>query len=216
MENEMTTSNQQINNSNPVQELNERKKELKCLYEVLRQFCKTDVSLEQTLQKTVDLIPQGWQYPEITFARLRIGDKEYRSNGFVKSNWILTASFIINKENGGMLEVGYSEKRPDRFNGPFLEEEVFLLEAAADLIGQNIQRENLEDEKVRAQRDVKKKYEKLLSGFIPICASCKGIRDEEGVWHELEPYIQHHTEAQFSHSICPACAKKLYPHFVKK
>lgn len=54
---------------------------------------------------------------------------------------------------------------------------------------------------------------KLLSGFIPICASCKKIRDDKGYWNQIESYIQQHSEAQFSHSICPECADKLYPEF---
>lgn len=56
---------------------------------------------------------------------------------------------------------------------------------------------------------------KLLSGFIPICASCKKIRDDKGYWNQLESYIKQHSEAEFSHSICPQCAKKLYPKFTK-
>ncbi len=54
---------------------------------------------------------------------------------------------------------------------------------------------------------------KLLSGFLPICASCKKIRDDKGYWRQIETYIRDHSEAEFSHSICPECAKKLYPEF---
>ena len=52
---------------------------------------------------------------------------------------------------------------------------------------------------------------KILKGFLPICASCKEIRDDEGYWHQIEQYIKDHSEAEFSHGICPKCAKKLYP-----
>jgi hypothetical protein len=52
---------------------------------------------------------------------------------------------------------------------------------------------------------------KLLSGFLPICASCKKIRDDKGYWNQIETYIKEHSMADFSHSICPECAKKLYP-----
>jgi len=52
---------------------------------------------------------------------------------------------------------------------------------------------------------------KKLSGFLPICASCKKIRDDKGYWNQIEAYISEHSEAQFSHSICPECKKKLYP-----
>ncbi len=51
------------------------------------------------------------------------------------------------------------------------------------------------------------------SGLIPICSSCKKIRDDKGYWNQIESYIESHSEADFSHSICPECAKKLYPDF---
>jgi hypothetical protein len=57
---------------------------------------------------------------------------------------------------------------------------------------------------------------KQLRGIIPICAACKKIRDDEGFWHQVESYVRDHTEAEFSHSICPECMKKLYPEFVEK
>lgn len=52
---------------------------------------------------------------------------------------------------------------------------------------------------------------KILSGLIPICASCKKIRDDDGYWHQIEQYINEHSDAVFSHGLCPACAKKMYP-----
>ncbi len=52
---------------------------------------------------------------------------------------------------------------------------------------------------------------KTLSGFLPICASCKKIRNDKGYWEQIEVYIRDHSEAEFSHSICPVCAEKLYP-----
>lgn len=52
---------------------------------------------------------------------------------------------------------------------------------------------------------------KTLRGFLPICASCKSIRDDKGYWNRIEAYIQQHSDVVLSHSICPDCAKKLYP-----
>jgi hypothetical protein len=51
----------------------------------------------------------------------------------------------------------------------------------------------------------------ILRGILPICASCKKIRDDEGYWNQIESYIQAHSHATFSHGLCPDCAKKLYP-----
>jgi DNA repair exonuclease SbcCD ATPase subunit len=50
-----------------------------------------------------------------------------------------------------------------------------------------------------------------LSGLLPICASCKKIRDDKGYWNQIEAYIRDHSEAEFSHGICPECSEKLYP-----
>jgi PAS domain S-box-containing protein len=52
---------------------------------------------------------------------------------------------------------------------------------------------------------------KVLSGLLPICASCKKIRDEKGCWNQIEFYIRERSDAEFSHGICPECAKELYP-----
>ncbi len=56
---------------------------------------------------------------------------------------------------------------------------------------------------------------KTLQGLLPICSSCKKIRNDRGYWEQMEMYISEHSEAEFSHSICPECAQKLYPEFFK-
>ncbi len=79
------------------------------------------------------------------------------------------------------------------------------------------QKEIVERKRVEKQRE-KLIYElrkalnkvKLLSGLLPICASCKKIRDDQGYWNQIEVYIRDHSEADFSHSICPECSKDLY------
>ncbi|MFA5182361.1 MAG: PAS domain S-box protein [Syntrophales bacterium] len=70
------------------------------------------------------------------------------------------------------------------------------------------ERERLISELQKALSEVKK-----LSGLLPICASCKNIRDDKGYWKQIESYIRDHSEAEFSHGICPDCAKKLYPEY---
>ncbi|MGD2186783.1 MAG: PAS domain-containing protein [Desulfobacterales bacterium] len=54
---------------------------------------------------------------------------------------------------------------------------------------------------------------RALSGLLPICASCKKIRDDKGYWNQIEAYIRDHSEAEFSHGICPECSMKLYPEY---
>jgi hypothetical protein len=54
---------------------------------------------------------------------------------------------------------------------------------------------------------------KTLSGLLPICSSCKKIRDDGGYWQKIEFYISEHTQAEFTHGICPDCLTRLYPEY---
>ncbi|MGR3178604.1 MAG: response regulator [Candidatus Anammoxibacter sp.] len=56
---------------------------------------------------------------------------------------------------------------------------------------------------------------KILSGFIPICAACKQIRDDDGNWNQIEEYIRDHSEAEFTHGMCPKCLREYYPEIYK-
>jgi|GEM_PF-1059057 len=73
-------------------------------------------------------------------------------------------------------------------------------------------RKNIEKEREKMIEELRTTLEevKTLQGFIPICASCKKIRDDKGYWNQLENYIETHSDAAFSHSICPGCSEKLY------
>lgn len=57
---------------------------------------------------------------------------------------------------------------------------------------------------------------KRLSGTLPICSACKKIRDDQGYWIEIEAYLQTHSDAEFSHGICPDCARRLYPELYRE
>jgi len=68
------------------------------------------------------------------------------------------------------------------------------------------QREELIEALQKALSEVK-----TLRGFLPICSYCKKIRDDKGYWSQIESYIHEHSDAEFSHGICPECAKKYFP-----
>ena len=78
--------------------------------------------------------------------------------------------------------------------------------AAHQVLAQN---ETLEVEKERLEGALAEI--KTLSGMLPICASCKKVRADSGYWHQIEEYITDHSEARFSHGICPDCLERLYP-----
>jgi len=67
-----------------------------------------------------------------------------------------------------------------------------------------------EREKLIAELQAALEEVRTLSGMLPICASCKKIRDDQGYWHGVETYVREHTGAEFSHGLCPDCAQKLY------
>jgi hypothetical protein len=81
-----------------------------------------------------------------------------------------------------------------------------------------LQRKIVEEEREKAIFEREKALEdtKILRGLLPTCASCKKIRDDNGHWNQIEVYIKQHSEANFSHGICPECARKLYPDVYKE
>jgi len=72
-----------------------------------------------------------------------------------------------------------------------------------------------EEERERLIRELQDALEniKTLRGLLPICSSCKKIRDDHGYWNQLETYIGAHSGAEFTHGLCPECAQKLYPDY---
>jgi PAS domain S-box-containing protein len=75
------------------------------------------------------------------------------------------------------------------------------------------QRKEIEAERERLIKELREAIAKVktLSGLLPICASCKKIRDDRGYWNTVEAYVQQHSAATFTHGICPECARRLYP-----
>jgi PAS domain S-box-containing protein len=78
------------------------------------------------------------------------------------------------------------------------------------------QRKKIEEERNQLINNLQESLAKIntLSGMLPICASCKKIRDDKGYWNQIETYLSKHSEAEFSHGICPECIKKLYSDIV--
>jgi PleD family two-component response regulator len=81
-----------------------------------------------------------------------------------------------------------------------------------------IERKKLEIEREKLIKQLQEALEKIktLKGLLPICSFCKKIRDDKGYWNQIEVYVREHSDADFSHSICPDCAKKYYPKLYKE
>ncbi len=117
-------------------DLNERIKELHCLYEISRLSLKPSVNNGDLFQKVVNLLPSGWQYPSITSARIVIDNNDFKTNNFRKTQWRQVANINIHNKIIGKVEIAYLEKKPVIHEGPFLQEERQLINAVAEHLGQ--------------------------------------------------------------------------------
>jgi nitrate/nitrite-specific signal transduction histidine kinase len=126
-------------------DLNERVKELNCLYSISKVSEKQNLSLDQTLQEIIYLIPPAWQFPEITCAQLILDNQIYRTNNHQETGWKQTADILVHGKRAGTLEVCYLEKKPERDEGSFLQEERNLLNTIAEQLGKTIERKRTEE-----------------------------------------------------------------------
>lgn len=142
--------------------------------------------------------------------------------------WILNRLANLAKDIGNL---SFAEGKPDRLEIKSQDELGSMASSInsmlaelnkyhADLVTANQQLEN--EIGVRKEAEAKKEVliselqkilneVKTLRGFLPICSSCKKIRDDQGYWNQIEAYIRKHSDAEFSHGLCPDCIKKLYP-----
>jgi PAS domain S-box-containing protein len=146
--------------------LGERVKELNCLYGVSKLAGRPGISLEETLRGTVELIIPAFRYPELACARIIHEDQEFRTHNFRETQWVLATDLVVHGERAGTLEVYYLEERPQRAEGPFLEEERHLVEAVAERLGRIVEHMRAEE----ALRQSEKRYRQLLEAL------------QEGIW----------------------------------
>ncbi|MEW6648003.1 MAG: PAS domain S-box protein [Pseudomonadota bacterium] len=119
-------------------QLQERLKESRCLYRVAQLAEETETPLPELLQRAVDYLPEAWQYPELTTARIRYQGREYLSSGFATGPAALAALIMVGPLEVGSVEVFYTQELPALDEGPFFKEERELIEAIADQLGQII------------------------------------------------------------------------------
>jgi PAS domain S-box-containing protein len=126
-------------------DLGERVKELNCLYGTTQLIVGPDCTLEEVFQRTVDLIPPSWQYPEITCARIIFEGKEFKTSNWKESEGIMSTDLITEKGKVGVIEVAYLEQKPEIVEGPFLREERQLIDCLARILVDFIKRKRAEN-----------------------------------------------------------------------
>ncbi|NEX22033.1 transporter substrate-binding domain-containing protein, partial [Thiorhodococcus mannitoliphagus] len=143
------------------QDLRERIKEQTCLYSMSSLLERTALSLKDLLAEAVALLPPGWQYPDISRARIRYRDIDVSTPGFRPTAWVQQAPILVRGEEAGIIELAYLELCPDRDEGPFLREERTLIDELARQIGRAIER-RLDEEDLRAYNARLEKRAELL------------------------------------------------------
>ncbi len=135
--------------------LRERVKELTCLYGISKILETPDISLDEILERIVDLLPPAWQYPEITRGRITLDTRSYGTSE-IRDQWPrLCADIVVHGTKHGMLEVAYSEESPELDEGPFLREERKLIEALASQVARIVERRQAEEDRAKLQRQLR-------------------------------------------------------------
>lgn len=127
-----------------LQDLKERVKELTCMYSLFESIGQRD-KLDDIFQDTISFIPPGWQYPEITCARVKYLGNEYVTDNFKESKWKQASDIIVNDEISGSVEVFYLQEKPELDEGPFLKEERNLINGISRVLSSAIEKFIAED-----------------------------------------------------------------------
>jgi DNA-binding CsgD family transcriptional regulator len=152
--------------------LRERVKELNCLFGVAEVIERYGSSLEIILQGITDLLPDSWQYPEITCARVIFEGNEYVTSNFKTTKWKLAADIKVSGKKMGMVEVYYLKERPILDEGPFLKEERLLIDAIAERIGRAAER-------IQAQKQLEVEQVALKNMNIALREVLVRVQDEK-------------------------------------
>jgi len=126
-------------------QLQERKKELRAFYMISEISQRKDITIEHLYQDVANFLPESWQYPEITCARIVIGKREFRTINFKDSAWMQSAPIRVFETIVGDVEVAYLEEKVELDEGPFMKEERLLINAIAELIGHITERKLIEE-----------------------------------------------------------------------
>jgi len=129
--------------------LTERVKELTCLYGIAQIAGQPGISLEEIIQRIVELLPPAWQYPETAFARIILDGISYTTQGFRECRQKQTAEIIVGGVPRGVVELVYVDGKPDLDEGPFLKEERNLIDAVARQVALVVERKQAEEDKLK-------------------------------------------------------------------
>ena len=150
--------------------LNERVKELQCLYGITSIATRPDITLNELYQEIANLLPAGWQYPGITCAKITINGKEFKTKNCTDRGpkWEQSADIKVHGAKAGVVGVGYLEERPEIDEGPFLKEERLLLDVVAERLGKITERKQAEEKVRKTAEEWRTTFDSIVD-FVSIC-----------------------------------------------
>jgi len=144
-------------------QLNERVKELSCLHETAR-LLMSGLPLDALIEELLLVFQKALQYPENTSVQIKYHDSVYTSPDFVETEWSISSEIQISNRIIGEIIIYYTEEKPPEYKGPFLEEEVILIDALADKLGNYIEKQNAQLALVESEKKYRKLFDNLTDG----------------------------------------------------
>ena len=177
--------------ANQTNKLNERIKEVECLYAISTLVAEPCGTIDESLKSAVDMIPPGWQNSEIARARITFEGREFTSVDFEESKWKQVMDIVLKDEKVGSVEVFYLEEKPQQDEGPFLKEKRNLIIDIARQLGVMIQRDRAAERErhlesvLRSIRNInqlivkEKRHGKLIQEACDLLVQARGV---SGAW----------------------------------
>lgn len=175
--------------------LKERVKELQCLYGITDIVERPGITLVDLYREVVHQIPDGWQYPEITCARLSVGGEEFTTRNFGETEWRQSSNIKACGEKVGTIDVVYLEERPGLDEGPFLKEERMLIDAIAERLGKITERIRMEEALERAKDEMEVRVKERTAELEKLNKELNQEVAERKAAEDVQTRLRHRLEA---------------------
>ncbi|PVX45545.1 PAS domain S-box-containing protein [Flavobacterium sp. 103] len=172
--------------------LNQRIKELRCLYDISEIISNKALSKPKKLEASVQIIPKALQFPEIANCRIQMCEEEFFSANYQQNDWTLKQNIFVNGEEYGFIEIGYYNAKELKKETIFLEEEIKLLEALSDILSRSMERKLAKEKLLKSEETYRILFENVQDVFFktsirtgeildvsPSCSTFNGITREE-------------------------------------
>ncbi len=201
--------------SRELQELRARQRDREREYEDLREKEEFNFALFQFNPNTTIVVDTGGRVVKSNRAKLKSGDRLPAIGDVMYRDYADKHAIDMYDELMSCMHTGHVKSFPQLpYKGRFLAVTIAPFSKGAIITSQDITgRVQAERDRTNLIADLRRALDEVetLRGLLPICASCKKIRDDGGYWSTVEEYFSHRTKVDFSHTLCPECIKTLYP-----